>query len=456
MLEVVGISKSYSGQTALHDVDLVVEKGEIVYLKGPNGAGKSTLARILAGIESQDAGSVKISGNPLPKGDPKAARIAGIWLVPQEASLVPSLDALDNVILLLHRTIGAKRPRSSLRRMLRPRIESLLEVLKIEIEPTLPVEKGPREWEHQILLVAALIADPSVLVLDETISSLPVHSLRPLFEMLHDRASKGFSAIVISHASELVTPFCTRVVALDHGRIVAGADSSEAEEGFGGDLAESAPQTESSVSSEDLLLEVSDISLTAYSTRLAVLKLDEFSVRSKEVVGLTGEGATLLIKAIMQDPEIEVLSGQIKTKGSISAVPRSYDRSALFPDLSVLENIRLLSKKPIDRSEQRYIRWKSALGLACDDEVLAGSLSGGNRQKVSILGALLADTDLIILEEPFSSLDAKATRELGKTLDEVARSGRAVIVASEDTVFLERTCSRVVSTRLGEASAGEK
>lgn len=461
MLEARGISKSYRGLTAVDTVDLTIGDGEIILLRGPNGAGKSTLGRILAGVEPPDEGLVYVEGRRLAPGNPAAARSSGIWLVPQEASLVDSLTALDNLFLLLEKSNTRPRRRREFRRWVSERLDEISGRLGLEVDPSIRVARGPQGWAHRVTLMAALIAEPRLLILDESLSALSAESISKLFDLLGERASRGSSTMIVSHAIGDSEPRCTRLLHMDGGRLCdgaleapEGAPVSTAGLGTKAGVPRDSPDGRSDprpvCPDDDVLLEFSAPLAAAWLEISGSQAPGAFSVRRGEIVGVTGDETGEFFGSVASMARGSSHIPQIAMRAAAVAVPMDYDGLALFPDLSVRDNLSLRSGRTIAAGDATFTRWQQALGLGFPATEKVGALSGGNRQKVAILGALLSDTDLVVLQEPFYSLDTDSAAALEKVLQEFAGRGHGVVVVCDDPSRLERFCNRTIRVRLKE------
>ena len=448
MLEAFGLSKSYAGRTVLEKVDLSLAEGETVLVWGPNGAGKSTLARILAAFERPDAGEITLDGRPLPPGDVAAARRAGIWLVPQEPPVIRSMTAADNFRLLSGMAEGA---------------DKICQKLGVWLDWSLPASALPYKDMHLVSLVAALAARPSVLLLDETISALEQPIAGRFFEVLHDLAHARTATLVISHDLDRVAPHCRRILRLEQGIVDTpfGEDPSHVKNsGIGSGESFSAvadaqsstssssishgPLPESEVAVEIFITEETNLVCSTQQSRgLERLGTPLVNIYAKqgEIVGVCGDRHRSIVRAL-RSPSGCTAGVLVQTRGSTALVSHDFDRTTLYPDLSIRENLALalcLKKSDVDRV---YESFAPRLGLESELHSVVRNLSGGNRQKVALIGALASNPDAIFLEEPLHSLDKGSRNALSQILKEFASRGGTVVAIVDNEQVLANLCDR--------------
>jgi ribose transport system ATP-binding protein len=460
VLEIREISKSYSGQVALDDVDLTIEAGQIVLLSGPNGAGKSTLAAILAGLERPDSGSVTVAGRRMRLGDPGEARANGIWLAPQRSSLVESLTGIENCLLLLEKSSQRPPRRKAFRRWVADQIQELSDLVGLDVDPSVRLVEVPHRSAHQLMLLATLLARPRVLILDESMAALPRPSIPRLLGYLQDLVAKGSAAIVISHAIDAVSDGCTRFVRLDHGRVLEADQNAPDRETLPMALSyRDHLESSSAKSSDELLIEISESTSKSNSRaedREEEAKSHTLSVFRGEVVGIVGNQADSVAEVIAGRHKERTASGRVRLAGTVAFVPADYDRQAIFPNLSIIDNLCIGSRQPTESAHAIFEEWHSVLGLDARPTDQASSLSGGNRQKVAILRGLLSDPDVLVLEEPFYSLDTNSALAVESMIRQFAKRDRSVVVVCDDLPTLQRCCSRIVGSATARSSPPDR
>jgi ribose transport system ATP-binding protein len=467
-----GISKSFNGVRVLTDVDFEVQRGEVHALAGGNGAGKSTLMKILQGVYSLDAGRVEIDGEPVRLSSIQDARAAGVGMVFQEFSLVPTLTVAQNIALgsePLNRA-GLIRDREAVRRA-----REVFAEMEVEVDPRAVVgELGTAYW--QLTEIAkALAQEARVLIMDEPTASLAKHEADVLFELVGRLTQRGISVIYISHRMEEVYRIADRITVLRDGRRLFTEPLSEVTpdqivEGIVGKEIEGQLSYRARVprgTDRETLLELDRVSAGPRVREVS------FSVAAGEIVGLAGlmgSGRTELARVLFGiDP---VRSGSIKVRGrelhlrgprdaidaGIALIPEDRRAQGLVLEHSVRENLTLplldrMTRGPLlsdrtGRSLARDLIRRFSIKVANPDRPVR-LLSGGNQQKVVIAKWLGTDPSLLIMDEPTAGVDIGTKNEILATIRQLADQGMAVLVISSEYPELLAVSDRVVVLREG-------
>jgi ABC-2 type transport system ATP-binding protein len=212
MLEARDLSHTYSVVPVLRDVDLTVRRGEIVGYLGPNGAGKTTTVRILAGLLAPSRGQVLFEGHDV-QDDPLAYR-RRLGYVPETPDVYPFLTGHEYLTL-----VG--RLRALPERLLRARVTDLLELLGLRPAQNVPLATYSKGMRQKVLIAAALLHNPDVLIFDEPLSGLDVTTVLVMKSLMRKLAERGRIIVYSSHLLDVVERLCARVVILHHGRIAA-------------------------------------------------------------------------------------------------------------------------------------------------------------------------------------------------------------------------------------------
>lgn len=217
MLDLKNVSKSYRGIPAVVDVSMSVAAGEIVGFLGPNGAGKSTTVKIITGMLRPDEGRVLFDGRDI-RGDMNGFRSV-LGYVPEEAHLYSYLSGLEYLEL-----VG--RLRGFPEALIQTRAQGLLKLLQLESWQYTPVALYSKGMRQRVLIAAALLHNPRLLIFDEPLSGLDVDSARLLKDLLELLAAQGKAVLYISHVLEVVEQLCTRVIVIAKGKVLADAAPS--------------------------------------------------------------------------------------------------------------------------------------------------------------------------------------------------------------------------------------
>ncbi|WP_420966891.1 sugar ABC transporter ATP-binding protein [Bradyrhizobium sp. B120] len=476
ILEMRRVSKSFFSIKALRGVDLTVYAGEIHALMGENGAGKSTLMKILSGAYRPDpGGEIRIEGKPVSFNGPHAGRVAGISIIYQELSLAPNLSVAQNIYL------GREVSRFGIlaREAMEAAVGPILARLGADFAPQALVA-GLSIGQRQLVEIArALHARSKILIMDEPTTALSAGESERLFGLIRRLRDEGLAIIYISHRMDEVYALGDRVTVLRDGTLVGSLDKPEIRADtivrlmVGRDVSsfykkEHDPGSDSRALHGAPMLAAVDI---ADGRRVKGCSL---AVRAGEVVGLAGlvgagrtELAHLIIGAAARTAghvEIEGRTVDIRNPGAALAAGIAYlteDRKALglFLDMSCLDNINLAvlgrDARPggiLDRDTARDRAKKAfaTLGIrAADVRVPAGGLSGGNQQKVLLSRLLATAPKILILDEPTRGVDVGAKSEIYSIIDNLAKSGTAVLVISSDLPEIIGICDRVIVMRAG-------
>jgi ABC-2 type transport system ATP-binding protein len=218
MLQVKGLYRSYRGIPAVQDVSFTVDAGEVVGFLGPNGAGKSTTVKMITGMLRPDDGRVLFEGRDIRDNLPAFRSVLGY--VPEEAHLYTYLSGLEYLQLVGRlRGIGEK--------LLRLRASELLRLLELESWQHSPMSSYSKGMRQRVLLAAALLHNPTLLIFDEPLSGLDVVSARLFKDLLEILAEQGKAILYISHVLETVEQVCNRVIVIAKGRVLADARPAE-------------------------------------------------------------------------------------------------------------------------------------------------------------------------------------------------------------------------------------
>ena len=454
LLELAGIGKTYPGVMALDGVGLSLHAGEVLGLIGENGAGKSTLMKILGGVVAPTAGTIRVGGVTRPALTIKDAMQAGIGFVHQELNLFDNLDVAGNVFFGREDLAGGPLRLVS-RSRLRRRTAPLLEALGTDFGPDAPVASLSIAQRQMVEIAKALSLDARIIIMDEPTSSLTLSETDRLLEVIAGLRDRGVGIIYISHRLSEVITCADRVVCLRDGRLageLAREDISHATMirlMIGRDLR--ALYTPPAAPPGATRCQIIGLKTAAFPDRGITLDL-----RGGEILGmagLIGAGRTSLARTLFGvDAPV---GGEIRLDGAVVRiaapreaiahglylVPEDRKRSGLILEMPIVENISLPNLAAharmalIDRAselrtaeEQRAslsIRTASCLSIA-------GTMSGGNQQKVVLAKFLAMQPRVIIFDEPTRGIDVGAKTEIYTLMRGLADRGVAVLMISSD------------------------
>jgi ABC-type sugar transport system ATPase subunit len=450
LLEARGIEKSYPGVRALAGVDLSVDPGEIHALLGQNGAGKSTLMKAIAGTVAPDAGTISIGGSEIEPGSPEAARDGGVGLVYQETSLVPPLSVAENVLLGRWPMKARQVDWSTLRREAKRHLDRV----GFEVDARREVRDLGMAERQLVELAKALSLDVKVLLLDEPTSALSDRETVRLFEICRALRDQGVAIVYVSHRLSEIVEICDRVTVLRDGHKVDTVDAAGIDEArlaqmmVGGQAPTAAVERDADPARADSgkppALRVRGLARTP---RLRPCDLDLHEGEIVGVFGLVGAGRTRLARTLFglepaDEGTVEVFGKPWRIHSPVDAIAAGIgyvgeDRAAgLVPQMSVAANITLAS---LDRSaragvldfgrERRIAReWVDELGIkVASVDQRAGTLSGGNQQKVVLARWTCSGARVLILDDPTRGIDVGAKAEVFRLVRKLADDGAAVL-----------------------------
>jgi len=465
MLELEGAGKSYPGVRALQGVDLGVERGEVHALLGENGAGKSTLMKVVAGAVTPDAGQMTVGGSPVPLGSLEAARASGVALVYQDLSLVPQLSVGENVLLgrwpaTRWRTVAWEELHAAARRHLGR--------IGLDVDPRRRVDELGMAERQLVEIAKALSGDVRVLLLDEPTSALSDPEARRLFGIVRDLTASGVAVVYVSHRLPEVLDIADRISVLRDGQLVGTVRAAEVDEArlakmmvgrtLGGGAA--APAAPPAGNGAPAALRARGLA------RPPRLKPVDLELRAGEVVavfGLVGSGRTRLARTLFGlEPAtggtMEVAGRPVSVRAPADAIALGIgylgeDRAAgIVPRMTLAENITLASLPRLGRGvllatgQERQLarRFADELGIRAPLERRAGTLSGGNQQKLVLARWLCSGARVLVLDDPTRGIDVGAKEEVFRLVRRLAGDGAAILYLTSETREARELADRVL------------
>lgn len=486
LISIQHLTKRFPGVTALEDVSLEIERGELHAIVGENGAGKSTLMKILSGVLTSYEGQLGLRGEVVRFADTREAERAGIAIIHQELNLVGGLSAASNIFLGRE-----KRNRWGLldERAMERSAAALLDELECPISPRAPVGQL-RVGDQQLIEIAkALSLEADILIMDEPTSALTETEVARLFRVIQRLRERGTTILYISHKMNEVFTLADRVTVLRDGRLVSTMHRSETNPRslthlmVGREI--EATQVGQSRQPGEVVLEVKDLSLPwPGHARAWRLRDISFQLRRGEILGiagLMGAGRTELLECLFGAQQ-EPIQGTIRLAGERVAFdhPREAYRSGiglvtedrkqlgLFAHLSVGQNSTmcalheatragLLSRRRWSEMAHWVVRHLGVKTAGIDVPIT--TLSGGNQQKTIIGRWLLTRPKVLLLDDPTRGVDVGAKAELYRLMDDLCREGLGILVTSSELPELLTVCDRILvlaeGRQTGEFVRGE-
>jgi ribose transport system ATP-binding protein len=465
------ICKSFNKNVVLESVDFELRRGEVHVLAGGNGAGKSTLVKILQGVYSMDSGSIEINGQPVEIGSIQGARAAGIGMVFQEFSLIPTLSVAQNVFLGSERrsSLGFLDDADSI-----GRTRAVFAEMGVEIDPTITMGNLGTAYWQLTEIAKAMAQDARVLILDEPTASLAKDEVDALFALVRRLTGNGISVIYISHRMDEIFRIGDRITVLRDGQRVLTSPiveltAADVVHAIVGRKVEGAFEWKprSVDRSGAPLLEVRNLNV---GTRVRDVS---FTAHRGEIIGLAGlmgAGRTELARALFGIDHID--SGEVLIRGQrvhltnsgdaiaagVALIPEDRRAQGLVLEHSVRDNLLLTLLGRFRRGPLLNDRKGSAIAAelinklsvkAASQKLPVGRLSGGNQQKVVIGKWLGADPDILIMDEPTAGVDIGTKTEIVERIRGLADLGKVVIVISSELPELLAVADRVIVLRSG-------
>ena len=470
-----GIVKRFPGVLANDQVDFDLRRGEIHALLGENGAGKSTLMNVIAGSLQPDQGTMKINGRPYSPSNPLDARTHGIALIHQELSLCPHLSVAENVLMGIESSHLGWLDRDNLKTRTN-------EVLKTFHHADIRPEKRVGDLSvaaRQIVEISrALAARARIILMDEPTSSLQREDVQQLFALIRKLSAEGISVIYISHFLEEVRQISDRFTVLRDGRSVAtGEIATTTDDELISKMVGRAQQHLFPVRTPasgplQTILEVQNLASPP------LLKNATFELRRGEILGiagLMGSGRTPLLRTIFglehqQNGSIVVNKKALPSGRSTPAMRLieglgylSEDRKGdgLTLSQSIADNLTVTRFDScsrlgwLDLRAQRKQAEKLVNALKIRTRGVqqnAGSLSGGNQQKVIVARLLHQDADVLLLDEPTRGIDIGSKAQVYETIAACAAQNKAVLMVSSYLPELFGMCDRLAVMSRGRLS----
>lgn len=457
LLEITGVSKQYPGVLANDNISLSVSAGEVVALLGENGAGKSTLLKAVFGLVKPDSGEIKIGGDPITFGDTAGIISRGVGMVHQHFQLVPVMTVAENIIL-------GDEPKSGLfinMKAARNEIIALSKRYGLEVDPDAVIEDLPVGMQQRVEILKALRKDVKLLILDEPTAVLTPQEIDELLSVVRNLAKSGVGIVLITHKLHEVMAVADRVVVLRGGKLIGTTTPKETDEAglaqmmVGRSVVLQVNRTEAKRGS--VVLEVKGLQVRDDRKILSVKGVD-LSLHKGEILGIAGvegNGQREFVEAIcgMRHREAgEVLINGVVTKdmhphavheAGISHIPEDREKHGLVATYSISDNLVLnqFDQEPFAKGWIRNLSEISKNAIAMVEKFdirtpspfnTAGSLSGGNKQKVVVARELSEELPVLIAAQPTRGVDVGSIEFIHNQLISARDKGAAVLLVSAE------------------------
>lgn len=481
LLQANNLTKSYAGVQALKQASFELRAAEVHALVGENGAGKSTLIKIITGAIQADSGELTLDGQPINDNSPQLAKSLGIAAIYQQPALFPELTVAENIALGVERTpvwqpINWKARHARAAELL-AQVGAKISTDALASELTMP--------QQQLVEIArALGANARVLIMDEPTASLSEDDTQNLFRVIRELRQRGVAIIYISHRLDELPVIADRVTVLRDGvtietrpmaevdrqeliRLMVGRDLSAVFSKRAGALG---PKRE--VALGETVLEVRNL-----SCRAAGVSNVSFSIRAGEILGfagLVGAGRTELARTLfgltvadggeilLRGQSVKITSPAQAAELGIAYVPEDRRRHGVILEMAISANTSLASLRQLasfgflDFAAERELAADYAAQLGVKTPALfaaAGTLSGGNQQKVALSRWLATKPAVLILDEPTQGIDVGAKSEIHSLMCELAEQGLAILMISSELPEILGMSDRIAVMHSGSIAA---
>lgn len=472
LLEIRGLSKSFPGVKALDSVNFTLRRGEIHAIMGENGAGKSTLIKVLTGLYKRDKGSIKLDGEDFESSSPMDAANKGISTVYQEINLVTNLSVAENIFI-------GRQPMKMGHvdwNEMNSKAKAALNKLDLDIDVTEQLSSFSTAIQQMIAIARSLDIEAKILILDEPTSSLDTAECKQLFSIMNKLKNQGMGIIFITHFLDQVYENTDYITVLRNGSYVGEYPVEELprikliSKMLGKELKQLDELTaschkEETLNRTDILIKADKVG------RKGVVHPFDLDIYKGEVlglVGLLGSGRSEIAKILfgiekkttgnisIGDRVVNLSNPRTAIKNSIAFCPEDRKIEAILPELTVRENIILalqanmglfsgLTRKEQDEICDKYIDLLKI--KVSGKEQKAGTLSGGNQQKLILARWLAMKPELLILDEPTRGIDVGAKSEIEKIIHKMSEDNQSVLFISSELEEIIRCSNRVVVLR---------
>ena len=463
IVELENICKSFPGVKALDNVHFHLKAGEVMALLGENGAGKSTLMKVLSGVHNKDSGTMKIFGQEVDNMTPKRAQELGVAIIHQELNMCQHLTVAENMFLGRERRRGLKLSQKEMN----AEAARVLKSLDIDLDPTTMVGSLQVSKQQMVEIAKALSTNARILIMDEPTSALTSKEIDELFRIIRRLRAEGKGIVYISHRLEELQHIVDRVTIMRDGHYITEGNFADMDMSYiianmvGREIKEKFPRVHCEKGKKIFEVKhlnagrmVRDISFSSYEGEILGF------------AGLMGAGRTETTRAIFGvDPkesgEIWLDGREIKIKNPMDAIrqgvvlaPEDRKKDGLCVKLSIRSNIELpnldiacnklgvVNRKKVTEMVQTA---KQNFSIKMpNDEIDAGSLSGGNQQKVVVGKWLARESRVVIFDEPTRGIDVAAKVEIYNLMNDLKKQGISVIFVSSEMPEVLGIADRII------------
>jgi ribose transport system ATP-binding protein len=453
------LAKSFGEVPVLSNIDLQINRGEVLALLGENGAGKSTLVKLIGGYETISGGTLQLANqaNKLEPLDTSTwnhakAEAQGVILIHQELNLAEQLNAVENVFL----GNEIKRGLFLDKRKMLELTQEYLSILKCDIDPLVPVGQLPVSVRQMIEIAKAYAKNSTLLILDEPTAVLTAKESEALFQLIDRLTKQGVAIVYISHKLDEIERIADRVMVLRDGELVGNYDAKSLNKDdmarlmVGRELTNLFPTVARPDPTSEVVLELKNGAVPG------LISSASFQLRSGEILGfagLVGSGRTALMEAIIGLHQFSK-SSKLLVRGKpvsfnslasardagIAYLTKDRKGSGLLLNMSLPINFSLFALHKFSNGLINTKQEETAFSEAVDTfeirlkdmAISAGNLSGGNQQKLLLAKVMAAEPSIIIIDEPTRGIDIGTKSQIYHFIARLAEKGHSIIMISSD------------------------
>ena len=468
VLQLKNITKTFPGVKALDNVEFNLKKGEIHALMGENGAGKSTFIKVITGVHSPDSGDIYLNGEKVVFKTPKDASARSIAAIYQHGTSYPHLSVTENIF------VGHEIANMGILNLksMKEKAGELLKKLGSDIDPEEKMSNLTVAEQQMVEIAKAISTDAKILIMDEPTAALSKKECEQLYEVAEKLRDKGVSIIFISHRFEDMYRLATQVTVFRDSKYIGSWGVNEISNDkliaamVGREITDIYPKT--SVPQNKEIFRVEGLSLTGYFDNIT------FGLKKGEILaitGLVGAGRTEVCQAIygIRKPS----AGRMYLDGNMITVKNPYDalkkgigylsedrqKQGLILNWEIYKNETLSTLEKFTRfltldsagERNRAKELSQQVGVkAVSVYDSAGSLSGGNQQKVALAKLLNSELKVLILDEPTKGVDVGAKAQIYSIMSDLAKSGYGIIMVSSEMPEVIGMADRIIVMNSGE------
>lgn len=463
IVELENICKSFPGVKALDNVHFHLKAGEVMALLGENGAGKSTLMKVLSGVHNKDSGTIRIFGQEVDNMNPKRAQELGVAIIHQELNMCQHLTVAENMFLGRERRRGLKLSQKEMN----AEAARVLKSLDIDLDPTTMVGSLQVSKQQMVEIAKALSTNARILIMDEPTSALTSKEIDELFRIIRQLRAEGKGIVYISHRLEELQHIVDRVTIMRDGHYITEGNFADMDMSYiianmvGREIKEKFPRVHCEKGKK--IFEVKHLNA---GRMVRDVSFESYEGEILGFAGLMGAGRTETTRAIFGvDPkesgEIWLDGREIRIKNPMDAIrqgvvlaPEDRKKDGLCTKLSIRSNIELpnldiacnklgvVNRKKVTEMVETAKRNFSI--KMPNDEIDAGSLSGGNQQKVVVGKWLARESRVVIFDEPTRGIDVAAKVEIYNLMNDLKKQGISVIFVSSEMPEVLGIADRII------------